>query len=109
MLQIIGSERLLPIFDIRQTRIIRLMMNGAQPVADFNLDRVSLQVDNREHVHLDLEVVLRPGFPEEVLIAIMDYFQEEWRLEPQPRSKFELGMRLLEGIDKVDVQGSPVN
>lgn len=109
MLQIIGSERLLPILNMQQTRIVRLMKEGKQTVAKLNLDRVAILVDNGEHVYLDLEAVLRPGFPEEILISIMDYFQEEWRVEPQPRSKFERGMRLLEGADKVDMQRSPVN
>lgn len=108
VLQIIGREPLLPILEVEQTRIVRQMMKGKQFVAEFYLDRVSMLVNNREHIYLDLEVVLRPGIAAETLTALVDYFREEWKLKPQPLSKFERGMYLLEENVQLDVRNSSI-
>jgi inorganic triphosphatase YgiF len=89
VLQLIGQEPLLPLFELQQVRVIRLLKQDEQPVARLRLDRVSLVTEEGEQVYLDLEVELLPQTPEETLTAIVGCLQDEWHLKPEPRSKFE--------------------
>ncbi|MCK4725577.1 MAG: hypothetical protein KAT29_07235, partial [Anaerolineales bacterium] len=65
-------------------------------VAEIRLDRVSMISNKREQVYLDLEVELLPGIPEASLGAIIKLLQEAWNLQPEPLSKFERGLELLD-------------
>ena len=96
VLQLIGQEPLLTLFELQQTRVIRLLKKNEQPVAELNLDRVSLITDDREHVNLVLEVELLPPTPEDTLTEIVGCLQDVWHLKPEPLSKFERALDLLD-------------
>jgi len=96
VLQLIGQEPLLALFELQQTRVIRLLKQDEQPVAELRLDKVSLVSEDREQVYFDLEVELLPQTPEETLTGIVGCLQREWHLKPELRSKFERALDLLD-------------
>ena len=95
VLQLIGLEPLLPQFELQQTQIIRLLKQDEKPVAELSLDKVSLITDDREQVYLELEVKLLPQTPEESLMTIVGCLQDDWHLKPEPLSRFERALELL--------------
>jgi inorganic triphosphatase YgiF len=61
-----------------------------------SLDSVTLVTDETEQVYLVLEVELLPQTPEETLITIVGCLQDVWNLKPEPLSKFERALELLD-------------
>jgi inorganic triphosphatase YgiF len=96
VLQLIGGEPLLTSFELRQTRVIRMLKEEDQPVAELSLDSVTLVTDETEQVYLVLEVELLSQTPEETLITIAGCLQDVWDLKPEPLSKFERALELLD-------------
>jgi inorganic triphosphatase YgiF len=95
LLRLVGGESLVSLFELQQTRVIRLLEQDEQPVAELRLDRVSLVGEEGEQVYLDLEVELLPQTPEATLTAIVACLGDEWYLEPEARSKFEWALALM--------------
>jgi len=96
VLQLIGQEPLLTFFELRQTRVIRKLKEDDQPVAELSLDSVSLVTAETEKVYLVLEVKLLPQTAEGTLMTIACYLQDVWHLKPEPLSKFERALVLLD-------------
>ncbi len=96
VLQLIGGEPLLTFFELRQTRVIRMLKEDDQPLAELSLDSVSLVTAETEKVYLVLEVKLLPQTAEETLMTIACYLQDAWQLKPESRSKFERALVLLD-------------
>jgi inorganic triphosphatase YgiF len=96
VLQLIGQEPLLTFFELRQTRVIRMLKEDDQPVAELSLDSVSLVTDETAQVYLVLEVELLPQTAEGTLMTIVGCVQDVWNLKPEPLSKFERALVLLD-------------
>ena len=96
VLHLIGPEPLMTFFELRQTRVKRLLKEDDQPVAELSLDSVSLVTDETEQVYLVLEVALLPQTPEGTLLAIVGCLQDVWKLKCEPLSKFERALVLLD-------------
>jgi inorganic triphosphatase YgiF len=94
VLQLIAGEPLLTFFELRQTRVIRMLKEDDQPVAELSLDSVSLVTADKEQVLLVLEVTLLPQTAEEKLMTIACCLQDVWHLEPEPLTKFERALDL---------------
>jgi CHAD domain-containing protein/inorganic triphosphatase YgiF len=95
-LQLIGDAPLIPLFNLHQTRILRMMSQGEQTVAQLSLDEVRLSVAGRDQAYFELEAELTPPGNEDDLAAIVAHLQDEWGLKPEPRSKFERALAFLE-------------
>ncbi len=98
VLQLIGLAPILPLFELRQTRTVRLITQGERPVAELSLDDVHVIVGNREHVYLEMEVELKSHGTEDDLSVIVDRLRDEWTLRPEPLSKFERALAFLETL-----------
>ena len=96
VLQLIGGEPLLTQFELQQTRVLRMLKEYDQPVAELSLDSVSLVTADREQVYRVLEVELLPQIPEGTLMTIACCLQDGWHLKPEPRSKFERALHWLD-------------
>ena len=96
VLQLIGGEPLLTFFEMRQSRVIRMLKEDDQPVAELSLDSVSLVTDETEQVYLVLEVELLPQTAEGTLMTIVGCLQDVWNLKYEPLSKFERALYLLD-------------
>ncbi len=96
VLQLIGGEPLLTFFELQQTRVIRMLKEDDQPVAELSLDSVSLVTDETEQVYLVLEVELLPQTAQGTLMTIVGCLQDDWHLKSEPLSKFERALDLLD-------------
>jgi len=100
VLQLIGEALLTPLFSLQQTRTVRQVNLGERPVAEWSLDQVHLIADgpgDKAQAYFELEVELASQGAEDDLAAIVTCLQDEWGLEPEPRSKFERALLFLEG------------
>ena len=89
VLQVVDGLPLIPLFDLRQTRVFRRMRHGELLVAQLSLDNVRVVTGKRRRSHFELEVELAPQGTTSDMAAIVNYLQDEWNLVPEPRSKFE--------------------
>jgi inorganic triphosphatase YgiF len=94
-LGIVGEKPLVPLFDLRQTRTLRAVTRAGRQVAELSLDQVRVVVGDRILKYFELECELLPEGTESDLAGIEICLREEWKLQPEPRSKFE---RALESI-----------
>lgn len=94
-LQLAVDEPLLPLFEIKQSRHRRHLMDGPRAVAELNLDRVRLPCcDEVDATTLELEAELLPDGEEEDLQRLTLELEQQWGLVPEIRSKFERGLAL---------------
>jgi inorganic triphosphatase YgiF len=93
-LQLIGPAPLLPLFELQQTRTVRLMTQDERLVAELSLDDVYVKAGNREQAYLEMEVELKPQGTEDDLAGIVACLRDEWKLKPEPLSKFERALAL---------------
>jgi len=94
VLQLVGETSLLPLFELLQTRSVRLVSGGGhrggeRQVAEWSLDEVHVFAGGLEQAYFELEVELAPEGTEDDLAAIVACLQDEWGLAPEPQSKFE--------------------
>jgi inorganic triphosphatase YgiF len=95
VLQLIGREHLIPLFELEQTRILRLLSQDGQPVAELSLDSISVMAAAKQQLYLELEVGLALPALEEKLRLVAACLQDEWQLKPEPQSKFERALALV--------------
>ncbi|MBN1889732.1 MAG: CHAD domain-containing protein [Thermoflexales bacterium] len=105
LLELMGEAELVPLFDLRQSRAVRLLSLDGRTVAELCLDEVRVAAGEgvgerahpRDQIYYELEVELSPQGTEEELAAAVRCLQDEWGLQPQPLSKFERGLAFVEG------------
>lgn len=95
LLEMIGNVPLMPLFDQRQTRHVRLVTQGARTVGEWSLDRVQLSLQGREQIYLEVEVELKAEGTDDDLAVIGVCLTTEWGLRPEPRSKFSRALALF--------------
>ena len=96
VLRIIGTEPLLPLFRLEQTRIMRQLQLDGHPLAELSMDSVTVADGDHAHISHELEIELLPTVPKETWVEIVRHLQERWQLEAEPLSKFERGLALLD-------------
>lgn len=92
ILSIIGQAPLGVLFELRQTRVMRSTRRGEQNVAELSLDEVEL---GHSQLYRVVEIELAPDGHEDDLRRLANCLQNEWRLAPEPLSKFERALALL--------------
>jgi len=55
---------------------------------------VHVKAGNREQAYLEVEVELKPQGTEDDLASIVTCLRDEWKLKPEPLSKFERALAL---------------
>ena len=73
-----------------------MLKQDDQPLAEFRLDSVTLVTAETEQVYRILEVKLVPQTTQETLMTIAGCLQDGWNLKPEPLSKFERALDLLD-------------
>ncbi len=96
VLQITGGDPLLPLFVLHQARLVRPVRWHGQAIAMLSLDNVHGNAGGREQAYDELEVELTSQGSDEQLVRIADLLQEKYELRPQPLSKFERALTLLD-------------
>jgi inorganic triphosphatase YgiF len=89
VLQLIGSALLLPLFELQQTRTVRRVSQDERWVAELSLDDVYVKTGHRDQAYLEVEVELKSQGNEDDLSVIVACLRDEWKLRPEPLSKFE--------------------
>ncbi len=98
--EIIGAGALRKLFCLKQIRTVFKINCQGQDVAILSLDRVQLAIEGRKQTWFELEIEQTgAGSPADVA-RMAACFQDEWQLSPQPLSKFERGLRLLDGLTR---------
>ena len=96
VLQLIHQEPLGALFDLRQTRFVRLMRShGERLVAELSIDEVRISVSGAERTYFELEAELLQEGTESDLEKIRRQLSDEWALRPEPCSKFERALTLI--------------
>jgi inorganic triphosphatase YgiF len=94
LLSIVGDVALVPLFDQHQTRVIRWASQADRIVAEMSVDSVELSINGREQGYFEVEFELKEAGTENDLAAIAACLQSEWKLKPEPRSKFARALAL---------------
>lgn len=94
LLNLVGNVPLTPLFDQRQTRIIRWVTQADRTVAEMSVDKVALSIKGREQSYFEVELELKASGTEEDLARLAACLADEWHLQPEPRSKFSRALAL---------------
>lgn len=96
ILQLIQQHPLIPLFDLNQTRFVRLMRSHSERlVAELSIDEVHIQAADNEQIFYELEAELLAEGTESDLEKIQSCLQQEWALIPASCSKFERALTLI--------------
>ena len=96
VLQLTRGNPLVLLVELDQTRIFRPVHKQQRTIAELCLDEVNFMAEDKKQVYFELEVELTPPGSEEDLAIIAVYLEKKWSLSPQPLSKFERALTLLD-------------
>ena len=96
-LELTGGTPLQPLFDLKQTRDKRDLMDGERRVAEVSLDEVHADFGKRSSCYYEMEVELVPEGTEDDLFRVAAELQGEHGLTPEPYSKFERALSARQG------------
>jgi CHAD domain-containing protein len=96
LLAMTGGDPLLPLFVLHQTRLIKTVRWQGQSIAELSLDEVHGIAGGREEAYYELEVELTSKGSEQQLIKIAGCLEEKYHLRPEPLSKFERTLALID-------------
>ena len=104
-LQLSGGRQLHELFALNQERHLFLLTidgpQGSRRVAELSLDLVTPgQGGGQRYYELELEL-LDQGREADLLVLTVD-LKERWGLRPEPRSKFERGLELVDAVRDSD-------
>jgi CHAD domain-containing protein len=94
-LRLSGGQPLIELFAIHQQRTVREVKLGRRRVGLASLDAVEIEAGERKAVFHELEIELAPTGKLEDLQALGTLLAP-YKLEPQPHSKFERALALLD-------------
>jgi CHAD domain-containing protein len=87
---------LVELFTVEQVRYVRTLRRGARPVAEWSLDEVTIYAEQRRQMLRIMEVELLDEGVMEDLQQLVRHLVDTWGLVAEPRSKFHLGLALLD-------------
>ncbi len=94
-LRLSGGQPLAELFVIRQQRVLRSVRQGRRQVGVLSFDAVEVEAGERKATFHELEIELSPGGALDDLGSLGELLAP-YKLEPQPRSKFERALALLD-------------
>lgn len=97
VLRLIGDEPLVPLLQIEQKRTVRRGSQGARVVAELSLDDVCFHAGEKRQHTWEMETELIEEGTEGDLAAFSASLTRDWHLRPEPCSKFERALALLDG------------
>jgi len=96
VLQLIHQEPLVALFDLCQTRFVRLMRShGERLVAELSIDEVRIGIHGAERTYVELEVELLQEGTESDIEEIRRQLRVQWALQPESCSKYERALTLI--------------
>ncbi|NTW02049.1 MAG: CYTH domain-containing protein [Oscillochloris sp.] len=95
-LALIGTAPLLPTVTIFTRRTLMIAHYQGQAVAELSLDSGVVHAGSRMEPFSELEIELLPAGAESDLMAIANSLRAYIQLQPEPRSKLQRGLALME-------------
>jgi len=99
VLSLCGDKTLVELFRVDQERYTRKVTSHNKIVAELSIDIVHIETGRKTDDSFEVEVELLPQGTEGDLAAAVQHLEENWHLQPQPLSKFERGLALLDAED----------
>lgn len=78
-----------PLFTTLQTRHVRDVRRGRRVIGEWSVDRVEFRAGARRKVFYELEIELKKSGTEAELQELLNALAQDWKLEPEPRGKFQ--------------------
>ncbi len=103
VLSLIGDAPLEVLFTVEQTRHSRELRADGRLVAQLSIDEVEIRAGGQERSLCLLEAELASEGDMEELRALSEHLATTWGLLPEPRTKFQIGMSMLD--EEVTVEG----
>ena len=94
VLRLAGGRPLEPLFELRQTRVLRPVRRERRLIAELSLDRVRVFASGAERSFHEVEVELKGGADDD-MAALAAALRDRWHLTPQPDSKYARARALL--------------
>ncbi len=101
VLRVAGDAPLAPLCVIEQTRVARAISRDGQQIAELSLDDVRVDARDSSLAFFELEIELTEPDGADALAALVTCLQDEWKLQPEPRSKFERALDWLAAAPRV--------
>jgi len=95
-LELTGAAPLERLFGLVQTRFRADLVDRQRRVAQLSLDAVQVAIGQRPAAYYELEVEIAADGAEADLAAVVSELATVWKLAPEPRSKFERALALLD-------------
>ncbi len=95
VLRVAGDAELAPLCVIEQTRVARAISCDGRQIAELSLDDVRVDASDSSLAFFELEIELTEPGGADALAALATCLQDEWKLQPEPRSKFERALDWL--------------
>ena len=89
------GEPLFELFSLSQQRHTRTVHTGDRLVAELSLDVVEMHIGDEVKATFEVEVELAPAGTLDDLALVVADLRDIRQLQPQPRSKFEQGLAVL--------------
>jgi CHAD domain-containing protein len=93
---LVGDQDLELLFTVDQVRRVRDLYLDKRIVAELFLDDVQIRAGGRHKVFSVLEAELSASGTMDELLTLAEHLSETWGLAPEPHSKFEMGLALLD-------------
>ncbi len=100
---IVGKSELMPLFNVSHTKNVRNAFYKEKHVAELILDDVLITVWEKKLEYLEIEVEMLSDGNEKDLEKLMSVLTKEYGLFPDPPSKFERALQLMEETEEETV------
>ncbi|MGC9357912.1 MAG: CHAD domain-containing protein, partial [Anaerolineae bacterium] len=105
LLEITDGAPLVPLFQVEQTRTVRVLNEGQRSIAELSFDEVHFKEKGKKKEILFIVEAELTGGAEDDLRSVIAQIEAEWGLKPYPQSKFEHGLDYFE-IDMPEMKPS---
>jgi exopolyphosphatase/guanosine-5'-triphosphate,3'-diphosphate pyrophosphatase len=100
---IVGKSELMPLFNVSHTRKVRNVFDKERHVAELILDDVLITAWEKKLEYLEIEVEMLSDGNGKDLEKLMSVLTKEYGLFPDPSSKFERALQLMEETEEETV------
>ena len=106
---IVGKSELVPLFKVSHIMNVRNVFDMERHVAELNLDDVLITAWEKKQEYLEIEVEMLSDGNKKDLEKLMSVLTNEYGLFPDPSSKFERVLQLMEEAEEGTVPGEDMD
>jgi len=102
---VVGKSELVPLFNVSHIKNVRNVFDRERHVAELSLDDVLITVWEKKLKCLEIEVEMLPDGNKKDLEKLTSVLTKEYGLFPDPSSKFERALQLMEEAEEGPIPG----